>query len=110
MSRVCLSRVCLSRVGYGTNHNCLGQSFLSFSGIYILFVNSSRFTAYLFFYFRSVKIWSVDEKSYVETMYGHQDRVTAIDAGTRERCVTAGGRDRTVRVWKIVEVRFGLCL
>ena len=35
--------------------------------------------------------------------FGHQDRITGIDAGVRERAVSAGGRDGTVRVWKIVE-------
>ena len=35
--------------------------------------------------------------------FGHQDRITGIDAGYRERAVTSGGRDGTVRVWKIVE-------
>jgi len=52
---------------------------------------------------RSVKIWSVDERAYVETLFGHQDKITGLDAGGRERCVTAGGRDQTTRVWKIVE-------
>lgn len=35
--------------------------------------------------------------------FGHQDAVAALDALSRERCVTAGGRDGTVRVWKIPE-------
>ena len=35
--------------------------------------------------------------------FGHQDRITGIDAGFRERAITSGGRDGTVRVWKIVE-------
>ena len=35
--------------------------------------------------------------------FGHQDRIMGIDAGVRERAVSAGGRDGTVRVWKIVE-------
>lgn len=35
--------------------------------------------------------------------FGHQDVITGLDSGSRERCVTAGGRDRTVRVWKISE-------
>merc|ERR1712083_1253969 len=52
---------------------------------------------------RSVKIWSVDERAYVETLFGHQDKICALDAGSRERCVTAGGRDGSARVWKIVE-------
>ena len=52
---------------------------------------------------RSVKIWSVDERAYVETLFGHQDKICGLDAGSRERCVTAGGRDGSARVWKIVE-------
>merc|ERR1719361_431397 len=40
---------------------------------------------------------------YVETLFGHQDKVTGIDAGIRERVLTSGGRDGTVRIWKIVE-------
>ena len=35
--------------------------------------------------------------------FGHQDRITGIDAGIRERVLTSGGRDGTVRIWKIVE-------
>lgn len=52
---------------------------------------------------RSVKVWSLDEMSYVETLYGHLDAVTAIDALARERAVTAGGRDTSLRMWKIPE-------
>uniref|UniRef100_A0A8C0X198 U3 small nucleolar RNA-interacting protein 2 n=1 Tax=Castor canadensis TaxID=51338 RepID=A0A8C0X198_CASCN len=46
---------------------------------------------------RSVKVWNVEENSYVETLFGHQDAVAALDALSRECCVTAGGRDGTVR-------------
>lgn len=35
--------------------------------------------------------------------FGHQDAITGLDSLSRERCVTAGGRDRSVRVWKIAE-------
>ncbi|KAJ3184677.1 pre-rRNA processing protein [Geranomyces variabilis] len=52
---------------------------------------------------RTIKLWNVDEMSYVETLYGHQDHVTAIDTLTRERCITAGARDRTLRMWKIID-------
>ncbi|KAF6029183.1 hypothetical protein EB796_012529 [Bugula neritina] len=41
--------------------------------------------------------------AYVETVFGHQDSVLAIDAMMKERAVSVGGRDNTVRVWKIVE-------
>jgi ribosomal RNA-processing protein 9 len=50
-----------------------------------------------------VKVWDVDQKSYVDTLFGHQDAITAIDALSKERCVTVGARDRTLRLWKIVE-------
>jgi ribosomal RNA-processing protein 9 len=40
---------------------------------------------------------------YVETLFGHQDHVLAIDALRGETCVSVGGRDKTARYWKIVE-------
>ena len=53
---------------------------------------------------RTVKVWSADERAYVETLFGHQDEVTDIAAfPTVERCVSVGARDRTARVWKVVE-------
>ncbi|KAF9955037.1 pre-rRNA processing protein [Mortierella alpina] len=52
---------------------------------------------------RTVKLWNVDEMSYIETLFGHQDSITAVDSLAKEHCVSTGGRDRTVRLWKIVE-------
>ncbi|KAI8815812.1 WD40-repeat-containing domain protein [Fimicolochytrium jonesii] len=52
---------------------------------------------------RTIKVWNIDEMSYVETLYGHQDEITCVDTLARERCVTTGSRDRTVRLWKIIE-------
>jgi ribosomal RNA-processing protein 9 len=40
---------------------------------------------------------------YVESLFGHQDGVQAIDALRAETAVSVGGRDRTARFWKIVE-------
>jgi len=37
------------------------------------------------------------------TRYGHQDTVTAVDSLSRERAVTSGGRDGSVRIWKVIE-------
>lgn len=54
-------------------------------------------------YDRCVKVWDLDAMGYVETLFGHQDQVQACDSLTRERCATAGGRDGSVRIWKIVE-------
>ncbi|KAL9129912.1 MAG: hypothetical protein Q9217_001760 [Psora testacea] len=53
---------------------------------------------------RTVKVWSLDELAYVETLFGHQDEVVDIAAYPGvERCVSVGARDRTARVWKVVE-------
>lgn len=52
---------------------------------------------------RTVKVWSLDSLSYIETLYGHQEGVTGVDCLNRERAVSCGGRDRSVRLWKIVE-------
>lgn len=35
--------------------------------------------------------------------YGHQSALTSIDALARERAITSGGSDRSIRIWKIVE-------
>ena len=35
--------------------------------------------------------------------FGHQDHLTAVDSLARERAVTAGGRDGSVRIWKVIE-------
>jgi len=50
---------------------------------------------------RTVKVWSLDELAYVETLFGHQDEVVDIDALAAERCVSVGARDRTARLWKV---------
>lgn len=52
---------------------------------------------------KTVKVWNLDEMMYVETLFGHMSAVTSIDALTRDRAITAGGRDNTVRIWKIPE-------
>jgi len=52
---------------------------------------------------KTVKVWDTDSRSYIETLFGHQDTVHGIDANTRERAITAGGRDNTIRIFKIPE-------
>ncbi|KAM0721690.1 hypothetical protein Q7P37_002615 [Cladosporium fusiforme] len=52
---------------------------------------------------RTVKIWSLDELAYIETLFGHQDEVLDVSTLASETCVTVGARDRTARFWKVVE-------
>lgn len=40
---------------------------------------------------------------YVETLFGHQDFVLSLDSLRGDSCVSVGGRDKTVRFWKIVD-------
>jgi len=40
---------------------------------------------------------------YIETLFGHQDFVMSVDSLRGETAVTCGGRDRTVRYWKVVD-------
>ncbi|KAM7221135.1 WD40-repeat-containing domain protein [Rhypophila decipiens] len=52
---------------------------------------------------RTIKVWSLDELAYVETLFGHQDEIVDVDALQPERCVSVGARDRTARYWKVPE-------
>ncbi|KAL4451525.1 hypothetical protein ABPG75_007187 [Micractinium tetrahymenae] len=51
---------------------------------------------------RSIKLWSLDDMAYVDTLFGHQAEVLGVDALRAERAVSCGA-DRTCRVWKIPE-------
>ena len=51
---------------------------------------------------RTVKVWNADSSAYIETLYGHQAEITALDCLERERVLSAAA-DCTCRVWKIAE-------
>ncbi|KAK0484896.1 WD40-repeat-containing domain protein [Armillaria novae-zelandiae] len=54
---------------------------------------------------RSLKVFDLSPGvlGYVETLFGHQDHVVALDSLRGETCVSVGARDKTARYWKIVE-------
>ncbi|KAG5644834.1 hypothetical protein DXG03_007559 [Asterophora parasitica] len=54
---------------------------------------------------RTLKVYDLSPSvmGYVETLFGHQDHVLSLDTLRGETCVSVGGRDKTVRYWKIVE-------
>ncbi|KAL4978027.1 WD40-repeat-containing domain protein [Aspergillus desertorum] len=54
---------------------------------------------------RTIKTWSVSTAghAYVETLFGHQDNVASVAAMTIDQCISVGARDRTARLWKVVE-------
>ncbi len=57
---------------------------------------------------RTVKLWSLDDRAYMDTLFGHQAEVLSVDAQRAERALTAG-HDHTCRVWKIPEESQLIC-
>ena len=55
---------------------------------------------------RTLKTFSLngeDSLAYVETLFGHQDHVLTVAALAQDQCVSVGARDRTARLWKVVD-------
>lgn len=54
---------------------------------------------------RTIKTWSISGAghAYVETLFGHQDQIPGIAAMAIDQCVSVGSRDRTARLWKVVD-------
>lgn len=51
-------------------------------------------------YDRTVKIWNVEDRAYINTLFGHQSDVLTIDCLRKERLLTVG-RDRSMQLWKV---------
>src|SRR5436190_13349924 len=45
----------------------------------------------------------MNDLMYLETLFGHQDSIPMIAPFSSERCASVGARDRSARVWKIVD-------
>ncbi|ETN38484.1 uncharacterized protein HMPREF1541_06519 [Cyphellophora europaea CBS 101466] len=55
---------------------------------------------------RSIKTYSLageESLAYVETLFGHQDHVPAVSALAVDQCVSVGARDRSARLWQVVD-------
>ena len=50
---------------------------------------------------RNINVYDLSVMGYVETMFGHETPVTSMDALMRETAVSSGGRDKSVRFWKV---------
>lgn len=50
---------------------------------------------------RTVKIWNVEDRTYMNTLFGHQSEVLSIDCLRKER-VLAVGRDRSMQLFKVI--------
>lgn len=52
---------------------------------------------------RTIKLFDLSTLSYIETLFGHQDCIQDLSALRAELTVSAGGRDKTCRFWKVTE-------
>lgn len=71
-------------------------------------INQTGFGAQLFSASmdRSIKTYSLageESLAYVETLFGHQDHVVGISALAMDQCVSVGARDRSARLWRVVD-------
>lgn len=41
--------------------------------------------------------------TYIDTLFGHQDTILNLDCLRNETALTAGGRDKSLRFWKVAE-------
>ena len=51
---------------------------------------------------RTARVWDLDQRGYVETLYGHQEAITALDA-LSDQCALTASEDRTVRLWRVAD-------
>ena len=49
---------------------------------------------------RTIKIWSAEDRAYINSLFGHQSEVLSIDCLRKERVLTVG-RDRSMQLWKV---------
>jgi len=52
---------------------------------------------------RTLKVWDLNIMTFIDSLYGHQCGVTSVDTLYKERCVSVGGRDGKVCLFKIPE-------
>ena len=50
-----------------------------------------------------IKLFDLSAMGYIETLFGHQDCIHGVDALRKETAVSVGGRDRTIRYWKVID-------
>ena len=54
-------------------------------------------------YDRTLKIHDLRSGTYVDTLFGHQEKILSLGCLKNEVAVTAGGSDKTVRYWKVAD-------
>jgi ribosomal RNA-processing protein 9 len=89
-----VSSLCNDAAFFTQLYNCASQAIAFRKGTLQLYTAS---------YDRTIKLFDLSVMGYVETLFGHQDCILGLDALRAETAVSVGGRDKTVRFWKIVD-------
>jgi ribosomal RNA-processing protein 9 len=84
------------------NNAPIGELTGHFGAIYGLCFQLGTTTLFSASQDRTVKVWDVAEKTFVETLYGHENEVLAVDSLHSYRVLSASS-DHTVRLWKVEE-------
>jgi ribosomal RNA-processing protein 9 len=86
---------------YDTRSRALLSTFKGHAGIITsLAFRKNSHTLYSGSTDRVVKSWNLDDMCYIESLYGHQDSVLAVDALNKENLISCGS-DKSVRLWRI---------
>ena len=89
---------------YSVDSNALLKTFYhhkdSITGLVFRRGSSELFSASMD---RSLKLWNIDGMTYVETLFGHQEGILDVDCSVKERCISVGGRDRSLHLFKILD-------
>jgi ribosomal RNA-processing protein 9 len=51
---------------------------------------------------RTIRVWDAGSRGFIDSLYGHQAEVLALDTLAKDRAVSVG-KDKSVRYWKIPE-------
>lgn len=58
---------------------------------------------------RTIKIWNAEDKTYINTLFGHQSEILSIDCLRKERVLTVG-RDRSMQLFKVSTLSVIFCM
>ncbi|KAI0983851.1 hypothetical protein GJ496_008248, partial [Pomphorhynchus laevis] len=72
-------------------------------GITDLVIRKNTFQLFTCSEDKTIKLFDLTDMVYLETLFQHDDVISSIDALLCERCISVGGQDQTMRLWKIAE-------
>lgn len=97
----CLQRKCSNACLSNSRCVCFKQAFPGHRGP-VSCLTFRQGTSELFSgsYDRTIKIWNAEDRTYINTLYGHQGEVLSMDCLRKERLLTVG-HDRSMMLFKV---------